>query len=67
MIPIAIFFPVNPEADAFDLVEQANDGIKAGLKLCTNGRQFALFPRVPRGWALFGTSIKPTGEPPCAA
>lgn len=67
MIPAAIFFPVNPEADCFDLVEQANAGIKAGLKLCTNGRQFALMPRVPRGWAIFGASVKPTEEPPCAA
>ena len=60
----AVFFPVDPEADTFDLVQQANDAMRAGLRLYTNGRQFALLPKPMNGWALFGARVV-TQEVPC--
>lgn len=49
----AVFFPADPDALVFDLVEQANQARRAGLKLYTNGRQFALLPRPFPGWAVW--------------
>lgn len=53
-MPTAIIFPANPEALVYDLAEQARKGAQDGLKLYTNGRQFALLPKPARGWALWG-------------
>jgi len=53
----AVFFPVDPEARAFDLVQQANAAMLAGLRLYTNGRQFALLPKPVKGWALFAARL----------
>lgn len=65
MTPAAVFFPVDPELRPFDLVEEVRQGLGSGLRLYTNGRQFALLPKPIKGWALFGIRI--TKEPPCAA
>lgn len=65
MTTAAVFFPVDPEQRPFDLVEQVRQGIGAGLRLYTNGRQFALLPKPLKGWALF--SIRIAKEPTCAA
>jgi hypothetical protein len=51
----AIFFPADPEGLLFDLVEQASQARRAGLRLYTNGRRFALLPHPVAGWALWGT------------
>lgn len=51
----AVFFPAQPDALVFDLVAQAQQARRAGLKLYTNGRQFALLPRAFPGWAIWGT------------
>ena len=51
----AIFFPPNPEAQLFDLVEQAMQAKRAGLRLYTDGTRFALLPHPVAGWALWGT------------
>lgn len=51
----AIFFPPNPEGLVFDLLEQASQAKRAGLRLYTDGQRFALLPRPIDGWALWGT------------
>lgn len=51
----AVFFPAQPEATVFDLVEQAQQAKRAGLRLYTNGTRFALLPHPIKGWALWGT------------
>lgn len=51
----AIFFPADPEALLFDLVEQAMQAKRAGLRLYTDGSRFALLPHPVAGWALWGT------------
>lgn len=51
----AVFFPPNPEALVFDLLEQAEQAKCAGLRLYTNGSRFALLPHPVAGWALWGT------------
>ena len=62
----AVFFPVNPEANSFDLVQLANDSLRAGLRLYYNGRQFALLPKPAKGWALF-TARLIQDSAPCRA
>ncbi len=62
----AIVFPPNPEALAYDLEQQAREGLKRGLRLYSNGRQFALLPRPAKGWMLWRSTTKPE-TPPCAA
>lgn len=57
----AVFFPIDPEALVFDLHQQALAAMRAGLKLYTNGQQFALLPRPMKGWVLF------KGATQCAA
>lgn len=52
-MPTAIIFPANPEALVYDLAEQAMQGARDGLKLYSNGRQFALLPKPAKGWALW--------------
>lgn len=49
----AIFFPPDPEGLVFDLVEQARQAQRSGLRLYTNGHRFALLPRPLAGWALW--------------
>jgi hypothetical protein len=49
----AVFFPAEPESRISDLVEQARKALRPGLRLYTNGRQFALLPQPRAGWALF--------------
>lgn len=51
----AIFFPPNPEALVFDLIEQTRPAQRAGLRLYTDGQRFALLPRPIAGWALWGS------------
>lgn len=51
----AVFFPPNPEALVFDLVEQASQAKRAGLRLYTDGTRFALLPHPIAGWSLWGT------------
>lgn len=51
----AIFFPADPEALVFDLVEQAEQARRAGLDLYTDGRRFALLPHPLAGWSLWRT------------
>lgn len=51
----AVFFPADPEALIFDLVEQARQAQRTGLRLYTNGLRFALLPHPVAGWALWGT------------
>lgn len=51
----AVFFPPNPEALVFDLLEQAEQAKRAGLRLYTDGSRFALLPHPVAGWALWGT------------
>lgn len=47
--------PDTPLADALSQASQAQ-AIHQGLRLCCNGRQFALMPRPAKGWALWGTA-----------
>ena len=51
----AIFFPIDPEAQVFDLVEQASQAKRTGLRLYTDGTRFALLPHPINGWVLWGT------------
>lgn len=51
----AVFFPPNPEALVFDLLYQAEQAKRAGLRLYTDGSRFALLPHSVAGWALWGT------------
>lgn len=51
----AVFFPPNPEALVFDLLEQAEQAKRTGLRLYTDGSRFALLPNPLAGWALWGT------------
>lgn len=46
----AIFFPTNPWAAPFDLQRLAEDGIRRGMALYSNGRQYALALRPIPGW-----------------
>lgn len=66
MLAAVIFPPADPEGPAFDLTVQMLAGIRRGMKLYYNGRQFALFTRRPKTgfWALV-TQREDT--PPCAA
>lgn len=52
-MPTAIIFPPNPEGLVFNMVAEAAQGIRQGLRLYTNGRQFALLPRPIPGWVLW--------------
>lgn len=52
----AVFFPAQPDALVFDLVEQAHQAQRAGLRLYTNGERFALLPRPLAGWVLWRRS-----------
>ena len=45
MTPAAVFFPVDPEASPFDLINVVREGLGKGLRLYTNGRQMALLPK----------------------
>lgn len=54
----AVFFPANPEALSFDIQAEAVAAVRAGLKLYSNGRQFALLPRPLPGWNVFGGGVK---------
>lgn len=49
----AVFFPPEPESRVDDLVAQERAALRPGLRLYTNGAQFALLPQATRGWALF--------------
>lgn len=60
----AVFFPAEPESCVSDLVEQAREALRPGLRLYTNGRQFALLPQPRRGWAIFAATACP-GQLPC--
>lgn len=68
----AVFFPIRPEALAFDLVQEARAAIKSGQKLFSNGHQLALLPAnrqkdwEKRGWQVFGANTR-REDPPCAA
>ncbi len=62
----AVFLPVDADARPFDLIPVVEEGIAKGLRLYTNGRQFALFRRPIKGWAPFAIAVKPE-TPPCAA
>lgn len=62
----AVFFPADPEDRTFDLVPQAAAAVSAGLRLYTNGRQFALLPKPANGWALFAARVTPK-DSPCRA
>jgi hypothetical protein len=61
----AVFFPAEPESRVDDLVEQARQAQRPGLRLYTNGRQFALLPKPRSGWALF--AVRFAEGSPCAA
>ena len=63
----AIFLPADPEARPFDLIPIVEDGIARGLRLYTNGRQFALLRKPLNGWAKFGIATKSDATPPEAA
>lgn len=68
MIPAAVIFPPNPEAAAFDLIEEALAARNSGQKLYTNGRQMALLPRPCKGWALVAARPRAAApQPPEAA
>lgn len=51
---IPILFPENPEALTFDLQTEAAAARRAGLKLYSNGKRFALLAKPLPGWFLFG-------------
>jgi len=53
----AVFFPAEPESRVCDLLEQASKARRPGMKLYTNGRQFALLAKPLSGWARFGAWI----------
>jgi len=55
----AVFFPVDAEDCVYDLIQETRSAMLAGLRLYTNGRQFALLPKPVNGWALFGDHVKP--------
>jgi hypothetical protein len=59
----AVFFPVDAEASAYDLVQETRSAMLAGLRLYTNGRQFALLPKPVNGWALFTERSTPANAP----
>lgn len=63
MIPAAVIFPPNPDAAAFDLIEEALGACAAGQRLYTNGRQVALLPRPCKGWALVAARPRAADEP----
>lgn len=58
----AVFFPADHLPESFDLQAIAVRAWRAGLRLHTNGRQYALLPRPVRGWTLCVTQ-----EATCAA
>ncbi len=53
----AVFFPAEPESRVCDLLKQASEARRPGMKLYTNGRQFALLAKPRSGWARFGAWI----------
>lgn len=61
----AVFFPSDPEDRTFDLVPQAAAAVRAGLRLYTNGKQFALLPKPVNGWALFAAKTIAQQAPSC--
>lgn len=52
-MPTAIIFPEAPEALTYDMEALVRTHARPGLRLYTNGRQFALLPKPARGWALW--------------
>lgn len=53
----AVFFQAEPESRVCDLLQQASEARLPGMKLYTNGRQFALLAKPRSGWARFGAAI----------
>lgn len=61
----AIIFPVDPVEGrllALRLEEEMDQLKQDGCFVCGNGRQFGIFPVVPRGWRKLGVKINESEE-----
>ena len=47
---VAVFFPADHMPDDFDMTRTAFLACKAGLRLFTNGKRYALLSRAVKGW-----------------